>query len=160
MGERTGVMRAVHSGQEVVNPDSEPVSMLIRRCHGSSPSHLPAIAQRRPASRSCLVVFHGPTAQTMAPGHQRSLPPPVPTDQVGEHGRGTRGRRASEAPVLEVRYVFETSRLGSACLATAYAQVVPGHQRRVGVGGQISGGLSLDAGWPQAVRSSGGIRDV
>ncbi len=41
-------------------------------------------------------------------------------------------RRTSEAAVLEVRRTFVTSRLSPAYLAAAYAQVVPGHRRRMG----------------------------
>jgi hypothetical protein len=157
--ERTCAMRAVHSGQEVVNPDDEPVLLLIRRCHGWSPHQLTAIAQRRRAPCSC-VAFHRSTAKAMAPGHQRPLARSVPTHELDERGSGAARGGASEAPVLEVRCVFETSRLGSACLAAAYAQVVSGHQRRVGREGQISSAPTVDARQPKAVGMSGGIRDV
>ena len=41
------------------------------------------------------------------------------------------GRGARTPPTLEVRQMFEPTRLAAACLAAAYAQIVPTPWRRV-----------------------------
>jgi hypothetical protein len=67
------------------------------------------------------------------------------------------GRRLP--PVLEVRRMFEPSRLSSAWLATAYAQVVPQHQRRAG-GAYPLVALAAEPSRERAARTRAGIRDV
>lgn len=67
------------------------------------------------------------------------------------------GRRIP--PVLEVRRMFEPSRLSSAWLAAAYAQVVPRYQRRAG-GAQRPVAPAAEAIRGRTAGTQAGIRDV
>jgi hypothetical protein len=68
----------------------------------------------------------------------------VPSDAlVWPNGTGDHVK-ASDAPVLQVRRTFEPSRLGAACLAAAYAQIVPIYQRRVARVDRSRVGLVID----------------
>jgi hypothetical protein len=109
-----------HSGQGVVNPGREPVPLTTGRCAGASPT-----ARRRYHLRVSL-----PSSGRCQ--HLLLLLPIVSSDALagpnGVDGHST----TSDAVVLEVRRTFEPTRLGAVCLAAAYAQIVPVHQRRVG----------------------------
>ena len=45
------------------------------------------------------------------------------------------GRGPRTPPMLEVRQMFEPTRLAAACLEAAYARIVPTPRRRAGSGG-------------------------
>jgi hypothetical protein len=126
-----------HSGQEVVNPGCEPVPLTTGRCAGASPT-----ARRRYHLRVSL-----PSSGRCQ--HLLLLLPIVSSDALagpnGVDGHST----TSDAVVLEVRRTFEPTRLGAVCLAAAYAQIVPVHQRRVGRVNRSGASAGID-----------GVRDV
>jgi hypothetical protein len=110
---------AFHSGQEVVNPGCEPVPLTTRRCAGAALADRPRYHPRVSLpSRGCCQ-------------HLLVLPV-VSSDALAEPNGAGGHTTTADAVVLEVRRTFEPSRLGAACLAAAYAQIVPVHQRRVG----------------------------
>ena len=127
------VPRAVHSGQEVVNPGDWPVLPLARRCHVGSPQ-----VRRRttPASRapgSCSPsTRRRPRVHPSADDGRHSSP--VPSDTLATGGQqGNQQRTSPAADALEIRRTFVASRLSAVFLAAAYAQVVPRHRRRMGL---------------------------
>ena len=126
--------RAVHSGQQVVNPGNWPVLPIARRCHGGSPQTRCRNAATQGAPGSCspsTSTRRLQRAQLLADvGRQSS---PVPSDALAAGKEQGDRRRTSDAEVLEVRRTFVASRLNAAYLAAAYAQVVPRHRRRMGV---------------------------
>src|ERR1700730_7985978 len=130
MGDLT---RAVHSGQQVVNPGNWPVLPLARRCHVGSPQTRcrNAAAHGAPGSFSPST-RRPPKAQLLADDGRQSSP--VPSDALAAEGERDDRRRTSarRAEVLEVRRTFVVSRLSATYLAAAYAQVVPRHRRRMG----------------------------
>jgi hypothetical protein len=157
--------RAVHSGQEVVNPDRRPVLPAAGRCHVASPEgSSPTAACRRTSGRGSPGPCSGSTRRPIV--YPRSLEwrarlaQRVPSDALAGRSGAVDQRKTSDARVLDVRRTFEASRLGSASLAAAYAQVVPGHQRRVGAAPASTAAPAADAHSPKAVGVSGGIRDV
>jgi hypothetical protein len=156
---------AVHSGQEVINPDHWPVLLAAGRCHVASSESSSSTARYRGTGGrgspgSCSGSTRSPRVQPRSLEWRAQLAPRVPSDALAGRSGAADQRETSDAGVLEVRRTFEASRLGSASLAAAYAQVVPGHQRRVGVAAAASMAPAADARSPQAVGASGGIRDV
>src|SRR5437879_4416939 len=81
---------------------------------------------------SCPGSRRRPSARRSAHG-RHSLASAVPSDALAAGGDRGGKRRASAPAVLQVRRTFVTSRLSTAYLAAAYAQVVPGHWRRMGM---------------------------
>ena len=134
-----------HSGQEVVNPGCEPVPLTTGRCAGASltarRSYQPRVSM--PSSRRC----------------ERLVLLLVSSDALTGPNGAAGSSTASDAVVLEMRRTFEPSRLGAACLAAAYAQILPVHQRRVrrvnrsGVSVGIDGGRDV---LEKAAKSKGG----
>src|SRR5450759_5813340 len=126
MGDST---RAVHSGQQVVNPGNWPVLPLARRCHvGSQQARCrktPTLGLRSPSG--CRPAKAHLSADD---GRQSS---PVPSDALAAGVEQGSQRRTSDAEVLQVRRTFVASRLSAAYLAAAYADVVPRQRRRMGL---------------------------
>jgi hypothetical protein len=157
MGDLT---RAVHSGQQVVNPGNWPVLPLTRRCHVGSPqtrcrnaATQGALGSRSPSTR------RPPRAQLLADAGGQSSP--VPSDALAAEGERDDRRRTSvrRAEVLEVRRTFVVSRLSAAYLASAYAQVVPRHRRRM-ARTVVREAPFAEATETRAVGEGRGIRDV
>jgi len=125
--------RASRSGQEVVNPGGEPVLLTARRCRGAPPTGSSLLAAYR-KTRFCS---GSRRYQRILPPslrrHEPLLPPVVPSDALAGPNRAVDQGTTSGVPVLEVRRTFEPGRLAAACLAAAYAHIVPVHQRRVHV---------------------------
>jgi hypothetical protein len=127
------------SGQEVVNPGGEPVLLTIRRCAGASHSGSFQTAACGRSAKCASPAFCSGSRRSLrvpppsAPRNKPPLPAVVLSDGLARANdeAGDQGT-TSGAPVLEVRRTFEPGRLAAACLAAAYAQVVPVHQR-VGV---------------------------
>jgi hypothetical protein len=156
--------RAVHSGQEVINPGSGPVSAFARRCHVASPKGSSWTWCRRTGRRgspgSCSESTRCSRIHPTSLEGRTPLAPLVPSDALaGPSGAGDEPK-TSDTHALEVRRTFETNRLGAACLAAAYAQIVPRHQRRAGVKLVSRAPATANTCWWQAVGVSGGIRDV
>lgn len=127
--------RSFHSGQGVVNPGREPVPLTTGRCTGASPT-----ARRR---------YH-PRVSLPSSGRCQHLLLPVVSSDALAGSNGADGHSTTpDAVVLEVRRTFEPTRLGAACLAAAYAQIVPVHQRRVGHVNRSGASVGID-----------GVRDV
>jgi hypothetical protein len=143
------------SGQEVVNPGNQPVLLTARRCDGASPSgSSPTSACKSTAGPTLPWFCCGARRylRVLPPSlrrHEPLLAPLVPSDALARRTGPADHGTTSGMPVLEVRRTFEPSRLGTACLATAYAQIVPIHQRRVARVDRSRVGLVID-----------GVRDV
>src|SRR3954454_12733660 len=59
---------------------------------------------------------------------------PASTSAVGIQRSPMMGRGSRTPPMLEVRQMFEPTRLAAACLEAAYARIVPTPWRRAGSG--------------------------
>jgi hypothetical protein len=152
--------RAVHSGQQVVNPGEWPVLLLARRCHLGSPHTRCRNAVTQGARGSCSPSARcPPRAQLLADDGRQSSP--VPSDALAEEGERDARRRTSArcAEVLEVRRTFIVSRLSAVYLAAAYAQVVPRHRRRMSHT-EVHEAPFAEATEKRAVGEGRGIRDV
>ncbi len=127
------VTRAVHSGQEVVNPGHWPVLPLARRCHVGSPQVRRRNTTTSGAPGSCSPsTRRRPRVHPSADDGRHSSP--VPSDTLATGGQqGNQQRTSPAADALEVRRTFVASRLSAVYLAAAYAQVVPRHRRRMGL---------------------------
>jgi hypothetical protein len=128
----SNVTRAVHSGQEVVNPAYWPVLSLARRCHVGSPQVRRRNTTTCGAPGSCSKSTRRPPRVHLSAddGRQSS---PVPSDALAAGGHQGDQRRMLASEALEVRRTFVVSRLSAAHLAAAYAQIVPRHRRRLDV---------------------------
>jgi hypothetical protein len=131
------VTRAVHSGQEVINPGRWSVLPLARRCHVGSPQVRRRNTTTSGAPGSCSPSTRRPTRRRprvhpSADDGRHS--PPVPSDTLATGGQqGNQRRTSPAADALEIRRTFVASRLSAVYLAAAYAQVVPRHRRRMGL---------------------------
>ncbi len=127
--------KAVHSGQEVVNPGREPVLLTARRCAGALPTGSSPPAAYTTADGRALLGFCSGSRRyrRVLPPSLRRHEPVVPTDELAGTTRAADQGTTSGRSELEVRRTFEPGRLSATYLAAAYAQLVPVHQRRVRV---------------------------
>jgi hypothetical protein len=153
--------KAVHSGQQVVNPDCWPVLPLARRCHVGSLQTRCRNAATQGAPGSCSPSTRRPTRAQLLLADDGRQSSPVPSDALAAEGeRGDRRRSsARHTEVLEVRRTFVASRLSAAYLAAAYADVVPRHRRRMGLI-EVDKAPFAEAPPKRAVGEGRGIRDV